>query len=416
MENIQYTYKHTLRACYFGYIIQAIVNNLAPLLFVVFQEQFHISFEMIGRLILINFTTQIVVDILAVKFIDRIGYRVGVIGAHIFSAAGLIALGTLPLVMPNPYVGLIIAVMLYAIGGGLIEVLISPIVDALPGDAKASAMSLLHSFYCWGQVLVILITTVLLQWVGREMWFIFPLLWALIPIYNLTKFIKVPMMPAVSEHEKMPLKELFSSKLFLIALLLMMCAGAAELSMSQWASLFAEKGLQVPKVLGDLLGPCLFAVLMGIGRTIYGIYGDRIHLKKALIASSILCIMCYGITIFVSIPIISLLGCALCGLSVSLMWPGTLSLTSATYPKGGTAMFGLLAVMGDVGASIGPWTTGWVSDLAQKSDYVIELSRVTGMNLEQLGLKMGMLGAIIFPICMVMGLLILKEQKGNEKM
>lgn len=413
-ENTKYTYKHTLHACYFGYIIQAIINNLAPLLFVVFQDQFHISFEMIGRLILINFTTQIVVDVLAVKFIDKIGYRAGVVGAHIFSAVGLIALGTLPFIMPNPYIGLVIAVILYAIGGGLIEVLISPIVDALPGDAKASAMSLLHSFYCWGQVLVILITTVLLQIAGSEMWFIFPILWAIIPIYNLAKFIKVPLVPTIEEHEKMPLKELFSSKLFLIALLLMMCAGAAELSMSQWASLFAEKGLQVPKVLGDLLGPCLFAVLMGIGRTIYGVYGHKINLKKALIGSSILCIACYGITIFVPVPIISLLGCALCGLSVSLMWPGTVSLTSAKYPRGGTAMFGLLAVMGDIGASIGPWTTGWVSDLAQKSNRLIEVSGINNISLEQLGLKVGMFVAMIFPMLMFIGLCFLKQEKNKD--
>lgn len=411
--NRKYTYKHTLHACYFGYIIQAIVNNLAPLLFVVFQDQFHISFEMIGRLILINFATQIIVDVLAVKYIDRIGYRTGVVAAHVFSAVGLIALGTLPLIMPNPYIGLVMAVVLYAIGGGLIEVLISPIVDSLPGEEKASAMSLLHAFYCWGQVLVILVTTVLLQVVGSQMWFVFPILWAIIPIYNLTQFVKVPLMPAVSEHEKIPLKELFSSKLFLIALLLMMCAGAAELSMSQWASLFAEKGLQVPKMLGDLLGPCLFAVLMGIGRTIYGVYGHKIHLKKILLASSLLCIACYGITIFVPIPIISLLGCALCGLAVSVMWPGTLSLTSARYPKGGTAMFGLLAVMGDVGASVGPWITGWVSDLGQKSDQLIEMSQINNINIEQLGLKIGMLVAIVFPIMMFVGLCFLKEQKIN---
>lgn len=224
-SKLVYTYKHTLHACYFGFITQAIVNNLAPLLFIVFQNEFNISFEMIGRLILINFGTQIAADILAVKFVDRIGYRIAAVLAHIFSAVGLIGLGVLPNLLPSPYIGLVIAVVIYAIGGGIIEVLMSPIVDSLPGDAKASAMSLLHSFYCWGQVAVVLITTILIAIFGTDIWFVLPILWSLIPIYNLYKFMKVPLMPALSEEEKIPFKRLFSSKIFIIALILMMCAG-----------------------------------------------------------------------------------------------------------------------------------------------------------------------------------------------
>lgn len=408
---MKYTYKNTLHACYLGYVTQAIVNNLAPLLFIVFQNQFMISFEMIGRLILINFGTQLVVDALAIKFVDKIGYRVSSILAHIFSAIGLIALGILPNIISSPYVGLIIAVVIYAVGGGIIEVLVGPIVDSLPGDSKASAMSLLHSFYCWGQVGVVLISTVLLKLMGSGTWYILPILWSLVPIYNLIKFINVPLMPAVAEHEKITIKQLLNSRLFLIALILMMCAGASELAMSQWSSLFAEKGLRVPKIMGDLLGPCLFAVLMGIGRTIYGVLGHKIHLKKALLASSALCVVCYLVTVFVQIPIISLLSCALCGFSVSLMWPGVFSLTIARYPKGSTGMFALLAIFGDIGCGFGPWLAGIISDFAQKSTQLIEFGAANGLNSEQMGLKSGMLIGTIFPLIMLLGLVIFREEK-----
>lgn len=388
---MRYTYKHTLRACYLGYITQAIVNNLAPLLFIIFQNQYHISFEMIGRLILINFGTQIVADILSVKYVDRIGYRKAAVMAHIFCSIGLMSLGVLPLIMPVPYMGLVIAVMIYAIGGGIIEVLVSPIVEFLPGDEKASAMSLLHSFYCWGQVGVVLLTTLLLKVIGSSYWFVLPILWAFIPLYNIKNFLKVPIIEPHEDAPTMSIGELLSTRGFVIALVLMLCAGASEITMSQWSSLFAEKGLQVPKVVGDLLGPCFFAVLMGIGRSIYGIWGHKINLNRALMASGILCVICYAVTIFVQNPFISLLGCAVTGLSVSLMWPGTFSLTSATYPMGGTAMFGMLAIFGDIGAAVGPWIAGVVSDAVG------------------LGLKAGLLVAIVFPIMLVIGVMLLKK-------
>ncbi len=403
------TYKSTLHACYFGYITQAIINNLTPLLFIIFQNSFHISFEMLGRLILLNFGTQLVVDGLAVKYVDRIGYRKSIVMAHFFSAAGLIALGILPMLLPSPYIGLSIAVVIYAIGGGLIEVLVSPIVDSLPGEAKASAMSLLHSFYSWGQVGVVAITTILLSRIGHSVWYILPVVWSLIPIYNMYRFIKVPLVPGIPEHEKIPIKKLISSKVFLTAMLLMLCAGASELAMSQWSSLFAEKGLQVPKVVGDLLGPCLFGVLMGIGRTIYGIWGHKIPLAKALMGSAALCVVCYLVTVLVQIPVISLLSCALCGLAVSLMWPGVFSLTAERYPTGGTAMFGILAIFGDLGCSFGPWLTGLISDIAQKSAGLLQVAQNQGLQPEQMGLKAGLFAAAIFPLIMLVGLFLFRK-------
>ena len=408
-------YKSTLHACYFGYITQAIVVNLAPLLFIIFQDEFGISFEMIGRLILINFGTQIAADYFAARYADVIGYRKLAVTAHAFCAVGLISLSVLPGLLPTPYTGLMIAVMIYAIGGGFIEVLVSPIVDSLPGDAKATAMSLLHSFYCWGQVGVVLITTILIRVIGTELWFVLPIVWALIPIYNLIRFLKVPLMPTIAEHEKTPLRQLFSSRTFVIALVLMMCAGSSELAMSQWSSLFAEKGLQVPKLVGDLLGPCLFAVFMGIGRILYSILGHKIHLKKALMASGALCVVCYAVTVFVQIPVISLLGCAFCGFSISLMWPGTLSLTAETYPKGGTAMFGLLAIFGDIGAAVGPWLTGLVSDLAKESQRMLDIGMAYGLNGDQLGLKAGLLTAMIFPFLLLIGIASLRKDRVKEQ-
>ncbi|MDL2236697.1 MFS transporter [Christensenellaceae bacterium OttesenSCG-928-K19] len=410
----QYTYKNTVHACYLGYITSAIIVNLAPLFFVIFQTDFNVSFEMLGRLVLVGFGTQLLTDMFMIKFADRIGHRRAVLIAHVFCVTGFVMLSVLPNTMGNAYAGILIATVIYSIGGGMIEVLISPIVDAIPGDAKAAAMSLLHSFYSWGQVLVVLVTTLVLYLIGLSLWFVLPIAWAAIPLYNFFLFRKVPLAPTVEEHERIPLKKLMLAKIFILAMLMMICAGAAEQAMSQWASLFAEKGLQVPKVVGDLLGPCLFAVFMGIGRTVYGIKGNKINLAGALIGSSVLCVACYLMATLFHNPFISLIGCALCGLSVSLMWPGMLSFTSASYPKGGTAMFGVLAMCGDIGCSLGPWITGIVSDVAQRSDTVLAWGAKMGYDAEQAGLKIGLLVAIVFPLIMLAGILVMRKLAKKE--
>ena len=404
MEKTQ-NFKSTVFACYRGYITQGIVNNLSPLFFVLFQNKFGISYSLISALILCNFVTQVITDMLSVKYVDRIGYRKSAVIAHALAFLGLVMQGTLPNVLPAPYVGLVLATIVNGVGGGLIEVIISPIVDSCPGDAKASAMSLLHSFYCWGQVGVVLITTLLLRLIGEDLWFIIPILWSLLPLYNLFRFLKVPLMPTVPEEEKTPLKTLFTSKIFLVALLLMLCAGASELAMSQWSSLFAERALSVTKVIGDLLGPCLFAVFMGIGRTIYGVWGEKIHLTGAMVFCAALCILCYLGTALFENPWLSLLSCALCGFSVSLMWPGTFSLTSAAYPKGGTAMFGILAVLGDVGCSVGPALMGAVSGAVSGNAKIA--ASFPNLTADQLGLKSGMLFSAVFPAFILIGVLLL---------
>ena len=386
------TYKHTFITCYIGYITQAIAVNLLPLFFIIFQSDFGISFEKLGRLIFIFFATQIVIDMVAVKYVDKIGYRAACIIAHSFSTVGLTLLSILPNIMP-PYTGLVIAVIVYALGSGMIEVIISPIVDAIPSDAKASNMSLLHSFYCWGQLFTVAVSTILLKVIGSGLWYILPAMWALIPFYNIFRFIRTPLAPPIPEEKKMSVKDLLGNKMFLIVLVLMSCAGAAELAMSQWASLFVETGLKIPKMAGDLLGPGLFALCMAIGRVVYGIVGHKFDLTRVLSISSALCVVCYLVAALSPSPVLALVGCALCGFTVCLMWPGVLSMTSERIPYGGTAMFGICAIFGDLGCSIGPWITGVVADIAPAD----------------MGLKAGLITGIIFPIVMILGITALRK-------
>ncbi len=406
------SYRSTLYSCYLGYVTQAIVNNLAPLLFIIFQTRYAISFEMIGRLVLVNFVTQIVVDFLAVRFVDRLGYRRPMVFAHLCCALGLVLLSVLPMLLPGaPYAGLVMAVIIYAIGGGLLEVMVSPIVDALPSDDKAAAMSLLHSFYCWGQMVVVLLSTLALHFLGQDIWWLLPILWALVPLYNLFRFCRVPLTDTVPEEKRTGLRGLFSSRVFILALIIMTCAGASELTMSQWSSLFAELGLGVPKMWGDLMGPCLFALLMALGRMGYGLWGQRLDVSKALAGCAALCILCYLTTVLSPNPVLSLLGCALCGFSVSLMWPGATSLTAARFPLGGTAMFAMLALFGDLGCSLGPWLTGIISDAISHAPQAAAWAESLGMGLDQLGLKAGLAIGAIFPLVLLLCLVGMRRGK-----
>ena len=342
---IRTNYRHTQYACYLGYITQAIVNNLAPLLFVIFQQAFAISLEKITLLVTGNFCLQLLVDLIAARFVDKIGYRPCVVAAHLFAAAGLIGMGTFPRLFPDPYAGLMLAVGLYAIGGGLIEVLISPIVEACPTENKASVMSLLHSFYCWGTVGVILLSPLFLQAAG--------------------------------------LGKLFSMKLFWVFALLRVAAGACEQAMSQWASAFAESGLGVSKAVGDLAGPCMFSVLMGLSRVAYAKWGDRLSLLNCEIACGLCCAGGYLLAALAPHPALALVGCGICGVSVGILWPGTFSVASRHCPKGGTAMFALLALAGDLGCTSGPTLVGMASGLLGGQ------------------LKAGLLLAVVFPALLI---------------
>ncbi len=387
-------YNKTIVACFVGYIVQAIINNFAPLLFLTFGRTYHISFSQLTMLVTINFGVQLLVDILSIKFIDRIGYRASMVIAHLFGAAGLISLTFLPEVMSNAFAGVLTAVIIYAIGGGLLEVLVSPVVESCPSDNKEKAMSMLHSFYCWGHVGVVALSTVFFQLAGIDNWKILALIWALIPLGNALAFTKVPMAPLLPEGEEgMTMKELLGRKLFWVLFIMMVCAGASEQAVSQWASVFAERGLGITKSLGDLAGPMMFAVMMGLSRLFYGKYGDRINLNRFMVYSCILCIASYlGISL-IPIPQLSLIACAICGLSVGIMWPGTFSKAASAMRSGGTAMFALLALGGDVGCSGGPTLVGLISSTQNDN------------------LRAGILVAIIFPVLLLIGVLLLSRKR-----
>ncbi|MDR1642468.1 MAG: MFS transporter [Clostridiales bacterium] len=387
-------YKQTIYACFVGYIVQAIINNFAPLLFLTFQSSYGISLSKITALVSINFCLQLLIDLLSAGFIDKLGYRASVLAAHVTSAAGLISLAFLPELLPDPFVGLLISVMIYAVGGGLLEVLISPIVESCPTDNKEKAMSLLHSFYCWGHVGVVLLSTLFFVTIGIRNWKFLALLWALIPIANTFAFAKAPLVSHfVEEDQKFGIKELFKQKVFWLFMIMMLCSGASEQAVSQWASTFAEQGLKVSKTVGDLAGPMLFAIMMGLSRLYYGKFGDKIDLKKFMLAGTVLCIFSYLVASLSPTPVLGLIGCGLCGLSVGIMWPGTFSMASASLKRGGTALFAFLALAGDLGCSSGPAVVGLVS--AATSD----------------NLRMGILAGTAFPVALAVILLSKRAKK-----
>lgn len=390
-------YQKTIYACFVGYIVQAIVNNFIPLLFLTFESTYSIPLSQITILITFNFGIQLLVDLLSASFVDKIGYRASILLAHILSAAGLLGLAVLPELLPSAYAGLLISVMIYALGGGLLEVLVSPIMESCPTDNKEKAMSLLHSFYCWGHVGVVLLSTLFFRIFGIANWKILTCIWIIIPIVNTFIFAQAPIAPLVDEGETgMSMRDLCRNRVFWLLMLMMMCAGASEQSVSQWASTFAERGLGVSKSLGDLAGPMTFAVLMGSARAFYGKFGDRIDLDRFMIGSGILCILSYLMISLSPYPVLSLVGCGICGLSVGIMWPGSFSKAAASIRNGGTALFALLALAGDLGCSGGPTLVGYISSLASDD------------------LKMGILTAIIFPVLLVTGILMLRKPKAEE--
>ena len=390
--SVRTDYRHTIYASYIGYVTQAVVNNLPTLLFLTFRDSFGIPLSKITLLITFNFVTQLLVDAASAKFVDRIGYRASVLAAHLFAAAGLCGMATLPFLLPDPFAGLLLSAVLYAVGGGLTEVLISPIVEACPTDNKAGVMSLLHSFYCWGTVGVILLATAFLNLVGAEHWRLLCILFALIPLGNTVYFSFVPIVRLTEEGENMKIGEILRSGLFWLFIALMAASGASEQAMVQWASAFAESGLGVTKTVGDLIGPCLFSVLMGGARVFYAKMSGRIDLVNFLIGSGALCIGTYFLASLSSSPAVSLLACAFCGLTVGILWPGVFSVASAAFRKGGTALFALLALAGDLGCAGGPTTVGFLSGLFGED------------------LKKGLVFGAVFPAFLVLCALIFKKR------
>ena len=391
-------YKKTVNACFIGYIVQAVVNNFVPLLFLTFQSQYGIPLSKITFLITFNFSIQLVIDLLAAKFVDKIGYRASALLAHASAALGLCMLAFLPELTKEPFIGILISVVVYAVGGGLLEVIVSPIVEACPTDNKEAAMSLLHSFYCWEHVGVVLLSTLFFRFVGIGHWKILACLWALVPLLNMLAFFKVPIAPIIEEGvQGLSFKELLKNKAFWLLMLLMLCAGSCEQAVSQWASAFAEAGLGISKTAGDLAGPMFFAIMMGLSRAFYGKYGDKLDLVRFMKISGVLCLCSYLLISLSPVPVPSLIGCGLCGLSVGILWPGTFSLGSAGIKGGGTMMFAFFALAGDVGCSVGPTYVGTITSLSDGN------------------MKQGILLACVFPILLLAGLMAVRKVVENKE-
>ena len=391
----QKNYKKTLTACYLGFVTQAISANFTPLLFLTFISTYGITLEKIAMIPLVFYLTQLLIDLAATKFADKIGYRTCVVASQVLSAAGLALMAILPEVLSKPFIGILISVVLYAVGSGLIEVLVSPIVEACPFENKEGTMSLLHSFYCWGAMGVILGSTFFFIMFGVENWKILTFIWALIPLYNTFNFVNCPIERLVEDGKSMGIRKLLKTPIFWLLILLMICSGASEASMAQWASAFTESAVGVSKTVGDLAGPCLFALFMGIARVLYGKFSEKLDLTKVMIICGMMCAGCYLLASLSALPILGLAGCALCGMTVGIMWPGSISISSQKCPRGGTAMFAFLALAGDLGATVSPAMVGTISEMA-------------GGNL-----KTGLLAATIFPMILVVGLMILKK-KANK--
>lgn len=390
-------YKKTLIACYLGFVTQAISANFAPLLFLTFKNTYGITLEKIAMIPLVFYLTQLLVDLAATKFADKVGYRMCVVASQVLSSVGLVFMAILPEVLPLPFMGILISVVLYAIGSGLIEVLVSPIVEACPFENKDGMMSLLHSFYCWGAMGVILGSTLFFVVFGVENWKILTFIWALVPLYNTFNFIRCPIERLIEDGKSMGIRKLLKTPVFWLMIILMVCSGASEATMAQWASAFTESAIGVSKTVGDLAGPCLFAMFMGISRMLYGKFSEKLDLIKVMLGCGIMCAGCYLVASLSTLPILGLAACAFCGLAVGIMWPGSISISSQKCPRGGTAMFAFLALAGDLGAMVSPAMVGSLSEMA-------------GGNL-----KTGLLTATIFPVFLVFGLLILKKKVGKAR-
>ncbi len=392
------SYKITINACYIGHFVQATVVNLTPILFIPLREQFGFSFGKLGLLVLINFITQVLSDILFSHAVDKYGYRLFLVGAHIMTIVGFAFFALSPLFMTDPYIGFVIGTIIFSASGGLLEILLSPVVNNIPTKHKSSSMSLLHSFYAWGQLAVVVLTTLFLFAFGRQSWPVIVLLWTIPPLINAILFYIAPFAPSVSKEHREGVRKHFKNKFFIVAVIAIAFGGASEIIMNQWASAFMEKVMLIPKVLGDISGMAMFAVMLGLGRVLHGKYGAKLDLYKLMILGCVVAFTCYLIVAFSGIGILSLAACAICGIAVSLFWPGTLVLTSERFPLAGTWLFAFLAAGGDIGASIGPWIVGIVSDRAIKIGFLSKIADYFGFDSVQLGMRAGILIGALFPL------------------
>lgn len=391
MDAVTKKYLPTKLAGYVGFVVQAIVNNFLPILFIVFQNVYNLSYERLGRLIVFNFATQMFIDLLTPKIVGKIGYRKAAILSQGAAAAGLVLLSVLPNIMSDSYLAIIISIMVYATGSGLMEVILSPMIEMLPTGNKSGNMAVLHSFYCWGQAFTVLGTTALVYLFGFRNWIFIPIIWAVIPFLNMFSFIKVPIVEPGAEQKQATFLQLIKEPKFIIYMIMMLCAGASEIAMAEWASIFAQNALGVSKAVGDIAGPCAFALFMGLGRVIYAKFSKKISFTKLLVILNVFGFICYMVVAICKIPFVALVFCAVCGVTVSISWPGIYSAGARTFTNGGAVMFSVFAMCGDTGCALGPWLIGFLAD--------------------KFSLNLGFAVASIFPLIMVVcGLYILKTR------
>lgn len=392
----------TKTGCYIGYAVQAVINNLPPLLYAIYSELLGLAVWQISLLITINFSVQILVDVAGSVFIDKIGYRASVLTASASATVGLLLMGVLPQIISCKFLSLIIPTVVCGIGSGLLEVVVSPMVEAIPEKHGRGYMSILHSFYCWGFAAMIVLSTLYLEVIGKELWFYLPMLWSLLPLAGFIIFLFAPIYSLPAENAEKRISSLGSRKIFWLLLAVMLCAGAAEVAMSQWASMFAELGLGVGKAVGDLLGPLTFAVCMGLGRIFMGKVLTKMKIETCILLSFSLCACSYLLTALAPLPALSFVGCAICGLSVAPLWPGTYNLGTKHLPTGGTAMFALFALAGDIGCAVGPDFVGLISETCTNGSFPLALPG------DENGLRTGILFASLFAIAAVGVTLFLK--------
>lgn len=392
------SYQLTTISCFVGIFCQAVSSNITAILFIPLMTLYGLSYVHLGLLVGINFTTQVLVDIIASRLVDRYGFRVFVLPSDILAVIGLVLFGLTPVLFDNILTGLVFSTIIFSASCGLQEVMLSPIVNAIPHNDKGPAMALMHSFYAWGQVATIIITTLFLFFFGIENWQVIVFLWALVPLVNFFMFLAAPFPGVIHENQRMTMRDLILKPFYLVALLAIMGGAATELVMNQWSSTFSEKVLELPKVTGDILGMCGFAVFLGLGRVLYGRYGSKINMNNVLVGSAAAAVVCYIAVAISPLPAISLAACAVCGLAASLLWPGTLVITAEKYPLAGAWIFAILAAAGDIGAASGPFAAGVITDLTRQMPSILQFAASLQLLPDQFAIRIAILLSAIFPL------------------
>ena len=393
---IKKSFRHTKAACYIAGMVQAMVCGFVPLLVVIFNRDYGISLSLITVLLTVNFVAQFTADLVSIFFVNKVSRRACIVAAHIFVGTGYFLLGVVPFFMKDIYWGVFLSVVLFSTGGGLLEVMTSPILDSCPSENKAAAMSILHSMFSFGSIGVILLSSMFFWVFGQANWQYLPFIWSIIALLNAVYLSIVPIKKVNAENKKVSPRGVFKQKQFFVLMLVMMCGGASEIAMSQWASAFAESSLGVSKTVGDILGPCMFALMMGISRITYPFFAHKINLMKYIKGCSALCVVAYLIAALSPFKAFALAGCGLCGFAVGIMWPGTVSLAARSSLDGGTAIFALIALAGDIGCTVGPMVVGFVSSIFGGE------------------FRAGLLAATIFPLILFIGMSILNKKKSSS--